>query len=61
MSIFVQSLDVEIRIWGDKVEDIVLAAVCPVFPAFIPALYEHLAEAMLSSEIDVSAYLLVVC
>ena len=59
--ILVESLDVEVRIWSHEIEDIVLVAVCPVFPAFVPALYEHLVETMLSSEVNIAANLLVVC
>ena len=42
MGVLVESLDVEVRIWSHEVEDIVLVAVCPVFPTFVPSLYENL-------------------
>ena len=61
MCIFVESFDVEVRIWSHEIEDIVLAAVCPVFPAFVPSLDKHLAEAVLCGEIDIAANFLVIC
>ena len=61
MGVLVESLDIEVRIWSHEVEDIVLVAVCPVFPAFVPALYEDLVKAMLGCEVDIAANLLVVC
>ena len=37
VGIFIESLEVEVRIWGHEVEDIVLLAAEPVFPAFVPS------------------------
>ena len=59
--VLVECIDIEIRIWSHEIEDIVLVAVSPVLPAFVPALYEDLVEAMLGSEVDIAANLLVVC
>ena len=61
VSVLVESIDVKVRVRGNKVKDIVLVAVCPVFPAFVPAFHKHLVEAVLSCEVDVTADLLVVC
>ena len=60
MSILVESLDIEIRIRGDEVEHVPLPHVCPVFPTFVPSLYEHLVDAIGSSEVDIAAHILVV-
>ena len=57
MSILVKCLDVEIRIRGHEIEDVILVAVRPVFPADIPALDQHLVKAMLGSEVDVAAHI----
>ena len=57
MRILVQSLDVEIRIRSHEIEDVILVAVCPVFPADIPALYQNLVKAMFGSEVDVAAHI----
>ena len=56
MSILVQSLDIKVWIWGYKVKHIVLRVASPVFPSFVPSLYEYLIEAMLSSKINVALY-----
>ena len=61
MRILVESLDVEVRIWSHEIEDIVLVAVSPVFPSFVPSFHKHLVEAVLCSEVHIAAYLLVVC
>ena len=61
MSILVECVDIEVRIWSHEVEDIVLVAVCPVFPSFVPSLHENLVKAVLCSEVDIAANLLVVC
>ena len=60
MSILVQRLDVEIRIRGHEIEDVILVAVRPIFPADIPALDQHLVKAMLGSEVDVAAHIRIV-
>ena len=61
VSILVESCDIEVRIWGHEIEHIVLVAVRPVFPTFVLSLYEYLVEAVLCSEVDIAANLLVVC
>ena len=60
MSILVQSLDVEIRIRGHEIEDVILVAVCPVFPADIPALHKNLVKAMLGGEVDIAAHIFII-
>ena len=55
----VERLDVEVGVGGDEVEHIVLGVAGPVFPTFVPALYEHLVEAMLGGEVDVAAHVLI--
>ena len=60
MSILVQSLDVEIRIRSHEIEDIILVAVRPIFPADIPALDQHLVKAMFGSEVDIAAHIRIV-
>ena len=61
MCIVIKSLYVEIRIWGYEVKDIVLIAVCPIFPTFIPSFYKHLVKTMLSCKINVASYICIVC
>ena len=51
MCIFIESLDIKVRIWGHEVEDIVLVAVRPVLPADIPTFHEDLVEAVLCGEV----------
>ena len=60
MGIVVQGLDVKVRIWGDEVEDIILVAVGPVFPADVPAFHENLVETVLCGEVNVAADILIV-
>ena len=60
VGILVQSLDVEVWIWGHEVEDIVLVAVRPVLPADIPAFHKDLVEAVLRGEVNVPADILIV-
>ena len=61
LRILVQFLDIEIRIRCHEVEYIVLVAVRPIFPSFVPTLHKNLIETMLGSEINITAHLLVVC
>ena len=42
MSIVVESLDVEVGIWCLEIEDVVLTVSEPVFPTYVPTLYENL-------------------
>ena len=60
VSIVVESLDIEVRIRCDEIEDIVLPVVGPVFPTNVPALNEHLGQAVGGGEVDVLAHLGVV-
>ena len=60
MSIFIESLDVEIRIWRHEIENVVLVLVGPVFPADIPSFNQYLIESVLSCEINILAYVLIV-
>ena len=60
MGIFIEGLDVEVRIWGHEVEDIVLVAVRPVLPADVPTFHKDLVEAVLCGEVNVSADILIV-
>ena len=60
MGIVVERLDVEVGIRCGEVEDIVFPMVGPVLPADVPALDEHLREAVGGGEVDVLAYLLIV-
>ena len=56
VGIVVEALQVEVGVGGLEVEDVALPAVRPVFPAHVPALYEHLVESVLGSEVDVAAH-----
>ena len=58
--VLVEGGDVEVRIWGEEVEDVVLVAVGPVFPAYVPAFHEDGVESVLGGEVYVFAYVLVV-
>ena len=60
MGIFVEHLDIEIRIRGNEVEDIALPEVSPVFPTNIPTFYQHLVKTVLGCEVDITLHLLVV-
>ena len=58
VSILIQVFDIKIRIWSEKVENIILAVAEPVFPTGIPAFYQYLVETMLRSKINVLLYIL---
>ena len=60
MGIFIEGSDVEVRIRGHEVEDIVLVAVCPVLPAYVPALDKQGVETVLGSEVYIGAHLFIV-
>ena len=60
VGIFIEILDVEVRVRGDEVEDEVLLLAVPILPTFVPALDEYRVEAMLCREVDVAAHVLVV-
>ena len=61
MCILVERFDVEIRVRSNEIEHVILVAVSPVFPAYVPAFYENLVEAVFRGEVDIAAYILVVC
>ena len=56
----IQGVDVEIRIRGQEIEHIVLVAVCPLFPAYVPTLDQQRVESVRRGEIDVLAHIGVV-
>ena len=58
--ILIKHLDIEVRIRSDKVEDITLPHIRPVFPADIPAFYQYLVESVLRSKVDIAFYLLII-
>ena len=58
--VVVEALEVKVRVGRLEVEDVALPAVCPVLPAHVPSLDEHLLEAVAGGEVDVAAHLLVV-
>ena len=60
VSVLVECLDIEIGICGHKVEHVVLLATEPILPADIPALDQHLVEAVLGCKVDIATYVLVV-
>ena len=60
MGIGIESIDVEIRIRGHEIEDIVLAAVGPVLPADVPAFDQDCIKTVLRSEVDVLSDIVVV-
>ena len=59
--VVVEHLDIEVRIWSHEIEDIEFLMTEPVFPAFVPAFYQHLLQTVLSCKVDVALYLLVGC
>ena len=60
VSIFVEGSDIEVGVGRDEIEHKVLLLAIPVFPTFIPTLDEDGIEAVLRSEVDVTAHVLVV-
>ena len=58
MGVFVQPRKVKVGIGGDKVEDVILHIATPVFPANIPAFYQHLVETVGSGEVDILLHVL---
>ena len=60
MGIVIKSLDVKIRIWRYKVENITFPHVCPVFPSYVPSFNQYLVKTVFSGKVNVSAYLFVV-
>ncbi len=60
MSIVVKRLDIKVRIWGHKVEDILLHVAEPVFPADVPSLNKHCIETVLCRKINMLPYIFIV-
>ena len=60
VSIVIERLDVEVRIWGHEIEHVVLVTIGPIFPAFVPAFDEHLVESVSRSEVYIAANVLVI-
>ena len=58
--IFVQGIDIKVRIWGHEVEHIIFRLAGPVFPAYVPSLHEELVKAVLGCEVDIPAHIFVV-
>ena len=58
--ILIETFEVKVRIRSHEVKDIIFGVVKPIFPAYIPTLYKHLVKPMLSSEVNITAYFLVV-
>ena len=54
LGIVVDTLYIEVGIGGNKVIDIVFLIAEPVFPSYIPSLYEHAIEAVLGGEINIA-------
>ena len=53
--IVVERISIEVGIWSDKVEDLILGIVGPVFPSDVPSLDQHLVEAIGSGEVDIAS------
>ena len=60
VGIVVEHLDIEVGVGCHEVEDVALPHVGPVFPAYVPTLYEHFLQAVLGSEVDIALHLLIV-
>ena len=60
MGIFIQCLNVKVRIRCDKVKYLVLGAIGPILPADVPALDKHGVKAVFRREVNVASYILVV-
>ena len=58
--IIVQRLDIEIRIRGHEIENIVLGIAEPVLPADIPPFHQKLVETVLRGKIDIAAHIRIV-
>ena len=61
MSIVIEHLDIEIRIWSHEIEDIEFLMTEPVFPTFVPAFYQNLLQTVLGCKVDIALYFLVGC
>ena len=60
VGIFIESLEVEVRIRGYEVEDVVLLAAEPVLPAFVPSFDQEGVESVRCGEVDVAPDVVVV-
>ena len=60
VGIVVEHLDIEVGIGGHEVEHVAFPHVRPVFPTDVPTFYQHLVEAVLGSEVNVTLHVLVV-
>ena len=57
VGILVKRRKVKIRVRGDKVKHIVLLAAEPVFPAFVPTLYEKSVKAVFCGKVNVHLHI----
>ena len=60
MGVCVECVDVEIRIWSDEIEYIILAVSSPVFPTDVPSLHKKGVKSVFCGKIDVFAHVLIV-
>ena len=60
VGILIERLDVKVGVRGDEIENVVLRVAKPVLPPDVPALDEHLIEAVLGGEVDIAAHFVVV-
>ena len=60
VGILIQCHNIEVRIWGLEIEDILLLTTVIILPADVPALDQHLIKAMLGRKVDIAAHILVV-
>ena len=59
--ILIKCLNIEIRIWSNKIKNIVLGLAKPILPTYVPTLYKHLIKAVLCSKVNQATYASVVC
>ncbi len=58
LRVAVDLVDIEVRIGGLKVEDIILGVAEPVLPADVPPFHQHGVEAMLRGKVDIAFHVL---
>ena len=58
--IFIECLDIKIRIRSYEIEDIILLMTKPIFPTDIPSFDEYLVETIRCSEIYIFSHILIV-
>lgn len=56
LCVFSEGIDVVVRIWTGKIEDIFFPVAEPVFPSLVPSFDEDAVEAMLGRKIDVTLH-----